>query len=228
MSDTRKGWLPSMKKLYSLMLSEDVMREIDRLAHKTGTNRSNLVNMILAERVEMQTPQQQINDIFSGIEQLLAASRELVPQLTPNTQRVAVRSSLEYKYHPTLRYEVELAGSFRPGEPIGTLSAAFRTQSQGLLELLGRFFRCLGRIEEQLLPIDVAYSFENGRFLRTLSYPAKRRGESAAISAEDISRAITDYVSLVDRMLKVCVGGADSGTLYDMYAADLEKRPILL
>ena len=53
------------KTLYSLMLSEDVMREIDLLAHKMGTNRSNLVNMILAERVEMRTPEQQINDIFS-------------------------------------------------------------------------------------------------------------------------------------------------------------------
>lgn len=38
------------KTLYSLMLSEEVMREIDALAHKMGTNRSNLVNMILAER----------------------------------------------------------------------------------------------------------------------------------------------------------------------------------
>ena len=70
------------------MLSEDIMREIDLLAHKMGTNRSNLVNMILAERVEMQTPEQQLNDIFSGIERLLSASRELVPLFAPNTQRV--------------------------------------------------------------------------------------------------------------------------------------------
>ena len=217
-----------MKKLYSLMLSEDIMREIDRLAHKAGTNRSNLVNMILAERVQMQTPQQQINDIFSGIEQLLSASRELVPLLAPNTQRVAVRSSLEYKYHPTLRYEVELAGRFRPGEPIGALNAVFRTQSQELIELLGRFFRCLGRIEDRLLPFDVTYSFENGRFSRTLSYPAKRYGESTILSADEISRAITDYVSLIDRMLKACVSGADANTLYDMYAADLAKRAVLM
>ncbi len=115
------------KTLYSLMLSEDVMREIDALAHQMGTNRSNLVNMILAERVEMRTPEQQINDIFSEIERLLATSRELVPLFAPNAQRVAVRSSLEYKYRPTLRYEVELASGFVPGEPIGTLSASFRT-----------------------------------------------------------------------------------------------------
>lgn len=69
------------KTLYSLMLSDDVMREIDLLAHKMGTNRSSLVNRILAEHVSVRTPEQQANDIFSGIEQLLAASRDLVPAL---------------------------------------------------------------------------------------------------------------------------------------------------
>lgn len=88
------------------MLSDDVMREIDLLAHKMGTNRSSLVNRILAEHVSVRTPEQQANDIFSGIEQLLAASRDLVPLFAPNTGRVAVRSSLAYKYHPTLRYDV--------------------------------------------------------------------------------------------------------------------------
>ena len=218
------------KTLYSLMLADDVMREIDLLAHKMGTNRSNLVNRILAEHVSVRTPEQQANDIFSGIEQLLAASRDLVPLFAPNAQRVAVRSSLEYKYHPTLRYDVELAHSFSPGEPIGTLSVNFRTQSQGLLELLNRFFRCLERIETHMRPIDAAYSLDGGRFVRTLSYPAKRSGApgSETLDASEISKAITDYVSLVDRMLKACIGGADTRTLSDMYAADLEKRAILL
>lgn len=212
------------------MLSEDVMHEIDALAHQMGTNRSNLVNMILAERVEMKTPEQQINDIFSEIERLLATSRELVPLFAPNTQRVAVRSSLEYKYRPTLRYEVELENGFFPGEAIGTLSVNFRTQSQGLLELLGRFFRCLARIEGRMLPFGIAYSFDNGRFTRSLSYPIKQNGEGPVytVKANEISRAITDYVSLVDRMLKACIGGADSQTLTDMYAADLDKRAVLI
>ena len=36
------------KTLYSLMLSDEVVREADRLAHQKGTNRSNLINQILA------------------------------------------------------------------------------------------------------------------------------------------------------------------------------------
>ena len=217
------------RTMYSLMLSEDVMREIDALAHRMGTNRSNLVNMILAERVEMRTPEQQINDIFSGIEQMLSTSRDLIPLLAPNAQRVSVRSNLEYKYRPTLRYEVELANGFAHGEPIGTLSANFRTQSQGLLELLSRFFRCLVRIEDRMLPFDVSYTLSDGRFTRSLAYPTRYgAGQDRAIEASEISRAITDYVSLIDRMLKACVGGADAQTLSDMYAADLARRSILL
>ena len=219
----------SKKTLYSLMLSEDVMREIDALAHRMGTNRSNLVNLILAERVEVKTPEQQINDIFTTMEQLFSTSRELVPLFTPNTQRVTVRSSLAYKYHPTLRYEVELEHGFYPGEPIGTLMVNFRTQSQGLLELLGRFFRCLSRIEDRLLPMDVAYTMDNARFTRTLSYPVKQNStDNAPLDADEISKAITDYVSLIDKMLKACIGGADAATLTDMYAADLAGRRVLL
>lgn len=37
------------KNVYSLVLSEDVVHEIDKLAYQRGTNRSNMVNQILAE-----------------------------------------------------------------------------------------------------------------------------------------------------------------------------------
>ena len=37
------------KNLYSLTLSDDVVREVDALAHRMGTNRSALVNQILAD-----------------------------------------------------------------------------------------------------------------------------------------------------------------------------------
>ena len=44
------------KNLYSLTLSDDVVREVDALAHRMGTNRSALVNQILAEYVSVPTP----------------------------------------------------------------------------------------------------------------------------------------------------------------------------
>ena len=67
------------KNLYSLTLSDDVVREVDALAHRMGTNRSALVNQILAEYVSVPTPERRWNDIFEAIEELMTPTRELVP-----------------------------------------------------------------------------------------------------------------------------------------------------
>ena len=45
------------KTLYSLMLNEEVVREIDALAHQMGTNRSALINQILADYTSVITPE---------------------------------------------------------------------------------------------------------------------------------------------------------------------------
>mgnify|MGYP006344792163 CR=1 FL=1 len=54
------------KSLYSLMLMDDVIKAIDRLALQQSTNRSNLVNQILAEYVSMTTPEKRVNNIFKS------------------------------------------------------------------------------------------------------------------------------------------------------------------
>ena len=101
------------KTLYSLMLNDEVVREVDALAHSLGTNRSNLINQILAEYVNYTTPERRINDVLSAISELMAPSRELVPFFAPNSFSMSLKSSLEYKYRPTVKYEVEL---YRSGE----------------------------------------------------------------------------------------------------------------
>ena len=45
------------KSLYSIILSDEVVNEIDRLAYKANTNRSNMINQILAEYVSYTTPE---------------------------------------------------------------------------------------------------------------------------------------------------------------------------
>ena len=64
------------KTLYSLVLNgNDVVREVDIMAHKMGTNRSSLINRILAEYVNYVTPEQRIGEVLSAIERLTASSR---------------------------------------------------------------------------------------------------------------------------------------------------------
>jgi len=82
------------KTLYSLILDDEVVREVDILAHRLGTNRSNLINQILAEYVNYVTPERRINDILSAVEQLLSPSRELVPFFSPNIFSMSLKSSL--------------------------------------------------------------------------------------------------------------------------------------
>ncbi len=98
------------KTLYSLMLNEEVVREIDRMAHRMGTNRSALINQILADYTSVMTPERRIESIFHEIEQLVAPARDLVPFFAPHTTSMSLKSSLEYKYRPTVKYEVALYG----------------------------------------------------------------------------------------------------------------------
>lgn len=134
------------KSLYSLILSDEVVAQIDRLALRQGTNRSSLVNRILADYVSMTTPEKRIDAIFRQVEGLLASDSELVPFFTPNRTSMSMKSSLEYKYRPTIRYEVQLYRE--PGKSIGELTVAFRTQSRSLLDATERFFLFWKRLED--------------------------------------------------------------------------------
>ena len=122
------------KTLYSLMLNEDVVREIDAIAHRMGTNRSALINQILADYASVVTPERRIENIFRALEELVAPARELVPFFVPNALTMSLKSSLEYKYRPTVKYEVELYRGLE--ESIGQISVVFRTQSMALIQAM--------------------------------------------------------------------------------------------
>lgn len=186
------------KTLYSLMLNDEVVREVDALAHSLGTNRSNLINQILAEYVNFTTPERRINDILSAIEQLMAPSRELVPFFAPNSFSMSLKSSLEYKYRPTVKYEVELNRG--GGESIGELSVMFRTQSSALIASMTDFFRLWKRIEDIHLAaatgLKISYALYDGKFVRSLSAPSRD------CTADELAEAISEYIKLFDKLMK--------------------------
>ena len=191
------------KTLYSLVLNDEVVREVDALAHRMGTNRSNLINQILAEYVNYTTPEQRINEVLSAIEQLMAPSRELVPFFSPNSYSMSLKSSLEYKYRPTVKYEVELYRG--AGESIGELTVLFRTQSMALIQGMTEFFRLWKQIEDaHLRPLTGAkidYALYEGKFLRSIAAPDKD------CSTQELASALSDYITLFDKLLKGCLAG---------------------
>ena len=194
----QKGSKIMKKTLYSLMLNDEVVREVDILAHRLGTNRSNLINQILAEYVNYTTPERRINDVLSAVEQLMAPSREFVPFFAPNSFSMSLKSSLEYKYRPTVKYEVELYRGSE--ESIGELSVVFRTQSGTLIAAMTEFFRLWKRIEDaHLAPRTgnrATYALYDGKFVRSLAAPDRN------CSSDELAAAIAEYIKLFDRLMK--------------------------
>ena len=180
------------------MLNDEVVREVDALAHRLGTNRSALINQILAEYVDYTTPERRINDVLSAIDQLMRPTRDLVPFFVPNASSLSLKSSLEYKYRPTVKYEVEL---YRSGEEsIGALSVVFRTQSAALIQAVTEFFRLWKRIEDaHLYPLTgarIEYALYDGKFVRSIAAPDRD------CTTDELAAALSEYIKLFDKLMK--------------------------
>lgn len=206
-----------MKKcMYSLMLNEDIIMEIDKLAAKNNTNRSNTINQILAEHLSLITPEKHVQNIFEEIDRLIGNSNDYMLYFQPNDMTMSIKSSLKYHYRPTIRYEVEMYRT--PGETIGQLKINFRTTSGELLMELTRFFKIWMQLEniyiKHFFPAgDIEYGMENGRFTRSFAIP-----RDAAYTEEQTGAAISNYISAFDDMLKTYLAGGFSGT------RDIENR----
>lgn len=204
------------KNMYSLMLAEDVIRQIDKLANESGTNRSNFINQILAEYVSLTTPEKHVQNIFSVIENLMENRDNFMLYSQPNDMTMSIKSSLQYHYRPTIRYEVEMYRT--PRQTIGQLKILFRTQSPELLVELTRFFKVWTQLEtvyiKHFFTKDaIEYSLENGKFTRTFAVP-----NDSDYTEEQIGNAISYYIATFDEMLKGFLSGEYPST------ETLEKR----
>jgi hypothetical protein len=216
MMNKKGDWRIFMEKnLYSLMLMDSVVAEIDKMALRENTNRSNLVNQILAEYVSLMTPEKRIDNIFRSIEKLLSETGELIPFVAPNQLTMSMKSSLEYKYRPTIKYLVQL---YRvPNGAIGELNVNFRTQSAALLSDITAFFRLWKRLEDAYIaqhyaPGAIRYELYDTRLVRTIAVSRDRD-----YTNEELGTAISAYVTMFDELMK--------GYLCGTYTpAELEQR----
>ena len=94
------------KSVYSIVLMDEVVEAIDRLAYEAGTNRSNMINRILADYAQMATPEQRIRNIFSSIEDAISRQNALQLMLNTSDAMLSMRSAIRYKYNPSMRYVV--------------------------------------------------------------------------------------------------------------------------
>ena len=181
------------KSVYSLVLMDDIVAAVDRLAYQQGTSRSNMVNRILAEYVQMDTPENRIRTIFDAVNAVLDTHSALQPMMSAGDAVVAMRSALQYKYNPSVRYVVEL---YTAGAALGEMRAALRTQNPTLLLYLGQFYRLWDKLEAAYLPGPRRESSAaGGRYTRRLLCPQ-------SCTEEQAGEAIAAYVRLFDACLK--------------------------
>lgn len=191
---------PMQKSVYSIVLSDDVVAQIDRLAYRRNTNRSNMINQILAEYVSYVTPEKRMQDTFRRMESLLQGADTFQVLMQPTDSTLTLRSAIAYKYNPSVRYAVELYRT--PGETIGELRVSLRSQNSTLLLYLTQFFRLWMKLESAYLP-HTEYRAEDGRLTRTLRPTAVvQQADTDALSSETLGDLLSAYVALFDRALK--------------------------
>jgi len=205
------------KSMYSLMLMDSVVKAIDEMASSMNTNRSNLVNQVLADYVSLTTPEKKMREIFSLISDLISTSGVFEVQEVPSDSMLQIKSALAYKYRPTIRYSVELYRM--PEQAFGELKISFRTQSSELLMELAHFFSLWTELEEiyvhRYFPRgSIRYSVEPGRFTRTFVLPC----DKGNCENDALSRAVADYIRMIDEILKGYLSGEYDG------AKAIEKR----
>lgn len=189
------------KSLYSVILTDEIVYEIDRLALRQNTNRSNLINQILAEYVSYVTPEMKITSIFKTIEELINSSTHLVPEVFPQKSTMSLRGNLDYRYRPTVKYDVELFKTENQGA-IGRLSVIFRTQSGELIGRMNDFFKLWCYLEANVFGNNASYSLTENRFIRSISLSGTR-----AYTADEIADAISKYIKLFDECMKNYLAG---------------------
>lgn len=205
------------KNLYPLMLSDNVVAAIDRLAYEHGTNRSNMINQILAEYVSYTTPEMRMRDIFTRMEQLLSGRDSFQVLLQGSGSVFSLRSALAYKYNPNVKYTVELYRAESGG--FGELRIGLRTQNNSLILYLTQFYRLWISTESAYRP-GCEYLIDGGKLTRKLRLEAE-----ASRSEDDAGSLIAAFIMAFDRAMKAFFYNLDdpreaalqTGKIYDEY-----------
>jgi len=190
------------KSVYSLVLIDELVEKVDKEAYALNTNRSNLINRIIAEHFSVATPEQKLKEIFEIVENRFKDAEDLKIKAQQSDATMAVHSALKYKYNPTIRYAIEL---YKEREDVvGELKVSFRTQNQNLIADITTFFMLWAKMEKKYIEKyfpekQVLLQIKGGKLVRKFIVPK----EEEYRTNEKIGKAITRYVESLDRIIKV-------------------------
>ncbi len=181
------------KSVYSIVLDDDVINMIDVMASRQSTSRSNLINRILAQHISVPTAETMLSDVYTSIDEFLNGHSSLAVQLLGNSSMINMRSSLQYKYNPSVKYTVEI---FEKCDYLGQLKVSMRSQNKQLIEILDNFFYLWATLEISYCGITQdKISLGNGKYMRLFRiYNCN--------NYNDYGKNIASYINLLDKCLK--------------------------
>lgn len=188
------------KSVYSLVLEDELITEVDRLAYSVNSNRSAMINRILADYFSFMTPEKKIRTIFQEVERLMETANGFRLQVLPSESMMSIQSALAYKYNPVIRYTLEL---YRENNTLlGEMRVGFRTQNQQLIAAFHHFLQIWVHLEQRAIGrhfqnTTVPCVVENGRY-RRLFRAVPELGDT-----ERLGKAIAQYIRMFDAVLKV-------------------------
>lgn len=204
------------RSVYSLVLTDEVIREIDRMAYEKGTSRSNIVNQILAEYVSYTTPEKRMHEIFSGMESVLKAADSLRVLLQPSENMFSLRSALTYKYNPTVKYSVELNRS--PVPYLGELRVSVRSQSSTLKLYMLTFIKLWISMEEKYAG-SVTCGVSEDKYVRRLTVNERNTSNN-----RNIGQSISEYIRLMDRSMNIFFENLNNPAFAEERIEEMVKR----
>ena len=187
------------KSVYSLVLMDDVIKAVDRQAYLLGTNRSNLINQILAEHLSCVTPEMKMREIFDTVENIFGSSFLIQKN---SDSLMTIKTVLEYKYRPTVSYRVEL---FRvPENFLGNIKVRTRTKNKDLSVMLEDFFGIRNAVEKKCLS-EIGVHSEGWKAVpEGFSRKIINSADTGDFTAGE---AIVEYLNHLDRYMKIFLSG---------------------
>ncbi|MBO4323698.1 MAG: hypothetical protein J5836_03450 [Clostridia bacterium] len=187
------------KSVYSVILNDELVAELDRVAYKNGVSRSAMIDKILSGYLTVETPAVKMESIFSQMERLIGEWSGLRFINQPHLAMASVQSALTYRYNPTVKYSVEL---YPGSDDLGEVKISLRTQNSALIALMEDFYKFFIYLERKYLG-EREYTYENYRFTRVMKTPsvsAAETGEGIAYFVRSFNYLLNGYFSGLDNL----------------------------
>ncbi len=210
------------KSVYSLVLSDELITLLDKVAYKKGLSRSNMINTLIAEYLSFETPEKRAADIVSNMQAIVNKSQSLKFLAQQSNNLASICSAISFKYNPTVKYTVELYKNNK--NCLGELKVSLRSTSVSLLNAVNKFYWLFISLEKKHIG-QVDCSVENEKFFRKLNI-----FDADKLNTKTVGEIITSYVKNFNILLNMFFANLENvekayPKIEEVYLKNLKNQP---